>query len=1214
MKLPSRLLVFDYVSVLLGGASGDRPDIGRVLRRSAHIVERGRRSDGQSHYMSLFESWGTRVKVDQARLAEYDMNVLRLEDRLAASRPDFRFTYFQYLALLYSELYLDRLSADPQQLLRELREHRARFFQQRVSPVSRADLNKAAFWMATGSGKTLLAHANYWQFQTYRPFDPDNIVFLAPSPTLANQHLRELHLSGIEARHALRVGHPSDVQVLEITKLYVDSKDIQTPHGGDSLATSTFDGRNLVFVDEGHKGSTTKRDKIDERKWRDIREALAGANGFTFEYSATFGQIADKNNELLDEYGKAILFDYGYKHFWRDGYGKDYRVVNLKSEGAFDADELLLAGLLVLYEQMCIWVDHRDDMAQYNIEPPLMIFLGATVTGAVESEVLQIVKFLDRVLSDEEWSTKCLSQLLTGTAGLPRDLFSHDFPYLTTLEWSTQETYNDFCYRLFHGTGRLVMHLLAHADGEIGLRSADASQDAYCGVINVGSAARFARKAELAGVARGEDDHITDSLFDLVDRKGSMVNLLIGSRKFIEGWSSWRVSVMGLLKVGKSAGPQVIQLFGRGVRLKGRDLGLRRSSHLPGSHPRFLYLLETIHIFGLKANYMEAFNEAVRREGVPPPVMKTLPIKLRSDIRELDLKIPDRGDYSFFDEEVETFTVEANMPPVEIDLRPTFSTAQGIEKPVTSHGAFDVETVPFPVHLIDIETAYFDLLAFKRRRGWHNIYVPRLSVATFLGKKVTVTAPKGSLAAASERVRHLAKVVGRDALHRGLERFVYTCQHRRETRRLSVSSIDADHLNFPRMTEGGKTTLGYRLEVPASIEKEVDSLLKKLDAREVPLENLAEPLPRLHLDAHLYTPILLKETNVSQGGYFKLGFFESPVRAIPAGLVESEILFLRHLRDCWNEISVKPFWEGYELYILRNLPKRGVGFFRTAGFYPDFMLWLRRGDAQGLAFVEPHGMVIWDPMKVSLLDDIRHLGLSVPMTAWIVTKTPPRSIGAIGGAAATEDWLRDRYILFQGNDTYVNEILVDLRRAVDGFMSEQDAKGDLPLQRGIRTRILGDEEVSDIERFARYLPLYSLRAAAGLFGRGEVVDREGWVQVEGRLSHRMFVARAVGKSMEPTICDGDLCVFRRYRGGTRQGKIVLVRWMGLVDEDTGASYAVKQYHREGARGSKHMAIELRSFNPKYSPITFLADQEEEVAVIAEFITVLRSPLSSQRSS
>jgi hypothetical protein len=46
------------------------------------------------------------------------------------------------------------------------------------------------------------------------------------------------------------------------------------------------------------------------------------------------------------------------------------------------------------------------------------------------------------------------------------------------------------------------------------------------------------------------------------------------------------------------------------------------------------------------------------------------------------------------------------------------------------------------------------------------------------------------------------------------------------------------------------------------------------------------------------------------------------------------------------------------LFLLRNLARgKGVGFFESAGFYPDFILWVKEGEAQRIIFIEPHGMV-----------------------------------------------------------------------------------------------------------------------------------------------------------------------------------------------------------------------------------------------------------------
>ena len=66
----------------------------------------------------------------------------------------------------------------------------------------------------------------------------------------------------------------------------------------------------------------------------------------------------------------------------------------------------------------------------------------------------------------------------------------------------------------------------------------------------------------------------------------------------------------------------------------------------------------------------------------------------------------------------------------------------------------------------------------------------------------------------------------------------------------------------------------------------------------------------------------------------------------------------------------------------------------------------------------------------------------------------------------------------------------------------------------------------------------------------------------GKLNKRMFVCRAVGRSMEPAIRDGDYLVFRANPTGTRQGKVVLAQYRGPADPDVGGAFTVKRYSSE----------------------------------------------------
>src|SRR5207247_835592 len=112
----------------------------------------------------------------------------------------------------------------------------------------------------------------------------------------------------------------------------------------------------------------------------------------------------------------------------------------------------------------------------------------------------------------------------------------------------------------------------------------------------------------------------------------SVLNLLIGSKKFTEGWNSWRVSTMGLMNVGASEGSQIIQLFGRGVRLRGYDMSLKRTARaeLPDDvkPPSHIDVLETLAIFGIHADYMAQFRQFLEEEG------------LQTDNRRIEFLLP----------------------------------------------------------------------------------------------------------------------------------------------------------------------------------------------------------------------------------------------------------------------------------------------------------------------------------------------------------------------------------------------------------------------------------------------------------------------------------------------------------------------------------------------------------------------------------------------
>ncbi|UKI42729.1 MAG: hypothetical protein L6V95_07680 [Candidatus Melainabacteria bacterium] len=85
---------------------------------------------------------------------------------------------------------------------------------------------------------------------------------------------------------------------------------------------------------------------------------------------------------MIQEYAKCILFDYSYKYFYKDGYGKDYQILNLNKD--FDEarkQQYLTACLLSYFQQILLYKDKNAEFKPFLIENPLWIFVGGSVNA-----------------------------------------------------------------------------------------------------------------------------------------------------------------------------------------------------------------------------------------------------------------------------------------------------------------------------------------------------------------------------------------------------------------------------------------------------------------------------------------------------------------------------------------------------------------------------------------------------------------------------------------------------------------------------------------------------------------------------------------------------------------------------------------------------------------------------------------------------------------
>ena len=933
------------------------------------------------------------ASLTSAQLLEYDHNIISHTDAINRERENrITWKYFQYLALMFTEIYLDRYFANREAFCEELNRFQKIKYEEGgawnafYDPIKSDELNKLAFWCATGSGKTLLMHIHLKQFMhyaaKYHHSQPDRTLLITPNEGLSSQHIDEFGLSDIHAEaFSPRSGKKmfTDVEVIEITKLADES-------GEKTVSVKCFEGNNLVFVDEAHKGSSGDI-------WWKNREALT-KQGFSFEYSATFGQAVASQSTANDrvrrrlEYGKCTLFNYSYRYFYNDGFGKDYNVMNLKMW--YEGTQLrlyLTAYLLCLYEQSMIYNSDARVNTQFLIDRPLGVFVGTSVNAqqsgnanVATTDVLEVIGFLRAYLENRSEFVGYIAQLLNPAEGIKdvdgHSLFAKSFTFIKKGLVSGQELqraediYDGIRRVLFHAesqTATIVLDLLRGANEEIGVRVGEGK---YFAVINIGNNTQFIKTCkELEQPYECHPKDFTEaSLFRTINDEGSTITMLIGAKKFNTGWNSYRVSVMGLMKIGQTEGSDIIQMFGRGVRLRGYQHSLKRSSELPedikpSELPEQLRTIETPYVFGVKAEYMKVFDEATKANDMPEGSSDTETITIEtkwttepfpSDLKTIQVK----EKANFKKQEVFDITQYKDKVDVTLDMYATaISKYSGEDESSSVATRNDGKLSAMHINLLDWNEICFQLTDMIADRGWHNMMFSKTELKSVMEdtRWYTLYIPEKELLPRSfrtdvEKWQQIVIVLLRAYLEK-----VYSRQRRIYNDENVVSvplSVESENIIK-------KHTIQIRKDKTEEV-KHIQQLIDMIESKTMTADTMIESpwFEGLYFDKHLYIPLLyLMEKDMTGFRPYVDRFSGQPwLKISPVPLNDGERDFVKDLRTfCQNHVD-DDILKNRKLFLLRNQSKKGVGFFDGNGFYPDFILWVKEGRKQKVVFIDPKGI------------------------------------------------------------------------------------------------------------------------------------------------------------------------------------------------------------------------------------------------------------------
>lgn len=1019
-----KLILNQFMLSLIGFSSFK--DLSAVL---SHANEGYDENQVSYFYTTLINSREfTNAKLDKDTLLAYDMNILRHTKKMQGKRPKpVSWKYFQYLCLLFVEIYLDKFFRNAESLLQDLNTFKSGYLNfVDIPDYELPQLRKIAIWNATGSGKTLLMHINILQYQYYlekhkKQKSINRILLITPNEGLSRQHLDNFLLSGIQAeifdKNAGLLLSPNKVEIIEISKLKEEGKE-------KTVSVDSFENNNLVLIDEVHKGA-------QGNEWKEKRDRLS-TQGFAFEYSATLGQAvkAANNTNIETEYAKATIFDYSYKWFYGDGYGKDYRILNLNDDSQSNIRRLYLTGcLLTYYQQLLVWEQNKNTIKPFNIDKPLWIFVGGTVTavrsqsGRKVSDVLDIMLFLSNFIKNKQQSIDDLNRCASGKTGLldvaGKEIFSNTFSFINSGSLFGEELFNSILDKVFNAKVQALLHLedLKGAAGEIALRL---GENEPFGLINVGDTAELLKLCKEQDSLIVSEQNFNGSMFDSIKSDKSPLNILIGSKKFTEGWDCFRVSTMGLMNIGRSEGSEIIQLFGRGVRLKGYEGCLKRSSalDLKLSHEKAMAVrcLETLNIFGVRADYMRQFQEYLENEGLPSgsnikeefsiPTIKNLP---RTKLKVIRIK--DGLDFKKQAEKPllayhEYFTKNK----VILDWYPKIQALRSAKAQGGDRFAQKDETVLTQELLlfVDWNEIYLEMQSFKAEKAWYNLNLTVKDIQDIFVKNdwYTLYIPSDDLSIRNFAVFDLVYEIVLSLLKKYCEKFYTFKKADWEKDKLEYQELTPQDNNF--FDEYKIYVHETQLDLINKI-KELEKLVKSKQLKDLDLTAGYS----FYFDKHLYNPILSLQNN---------DFIEVK----PVALNEGEKCFVEDLRRYY--LGNTKLFKSQEIYLLRNKSKSGIGFFEEGNFYPDFILWHIKDEKQYITFIDPKGIRNLDGQndpKITFYRRIKDIEKqlnddNIMLNSVIISNTEIQKINWKG------NWNKNDFeqhnILFQNEANYIETI------------------------------------------------------------------------------------------------------------------------------------------------------------------------------------------------
>jgi len=438
-------------------------------------------------------------------------------------------------------------------------------------------INRMCFWMATGSGKSLVIIKLIQiliQLIERGEIPPYDILILTHRDDLIEQlknHVREFNGANENQIILKELKEYPEVKrepsLFGTTVFYYRSDNLSDEQKEKIIDFKNYDneGRWYVFLDEAHKG-----DREDSK--RQHIYSIMSRNGFLFNSSATFVDPRDI---------VTCAYEFNLSSFVNAGYGKHISILKQEIRAFRDKEDdekdysreekqkIVLKSLILLTYVKKFYEDIKNIRAGLYHKPLLLTLVNSVNTE--DADLKLFFKELERIgqgAVDEEVFCKAIDDLVTELNEEPNFMFEED----RTIKIDEAELKNikkdDILNYVYNSSANGEIEVLVRQSDRKELAFKLKTSDRPFALIKIGDISGWL-KEELAGYEvqeRFEDE----SYFENLNKEESEINILMGSRSFYEGWDSNRPNVINFINIGmgEDAKKFILQSVGRGVRIQ----------------------------------------------------------------------------------------------------------------------------------------------------------------------------------------------------------------------------------------------------------------------------------------------------------------------------------------------------------------------------------------------------------------------------------------------------------------------------------------------------------------------------------------------------------------------------------------------------------------------------------------------------------------------